>query len=89
MAMTALERLASEPSTFRQFTTGARRQAQRAAHEARMLKTSAQDAIEARMYEAAHRIRKQPLRAVAMAFAIGVPIGAFIGWIGTRSRNST
>jgi ElaB/YqjD/DUF883 family membrane-anchored ribosome-binding protein len=86
MAATALERLTGQPSTFRQFATGARRQALQAAREARMLKTVAQDAVEARMYEAAHRIRKQPLKAVAVAFAIGIPFGALIGWMGGRSR---
>ena len=88
MAMAVFEKPRYEFSTFRQFAEDARRQAQHAAREARLLKTIAQDAVEARMYEAAHRIRQQPLRAVAMAFAIGVPIGALIAWMGGRSRKA-
>lgn len=85
MAATAVEKPACDLSMFRQFAADARRQAVQAAHEARMLKTVAEDAVETGMYEAAHRIRKNPLMSVAAAFAIGIPVGVLIAWVGGRA----
>jgi len=56
-------------------------QAAHVAHKARVLKTVAADAVEARVVETAHRIRKDPFTSVGIAFAIGVPVGAFLSWV--------
>jgi ElaB/YqjD/DUF883 family membrane-anchored ribosome-binding protein len=75
---------------MRRTVEDAMRQAAHVAHEARVLKTIAADAVEARVYETAHRIRKDPFKAVGIAFAIGVPVGAFLGWAcraGTRTHH--
>jgi ElaB/YqjD/DUF883 family membrane-anchored ribosome-binding protein len=86
MATAVVEKPACESSTFLRAAAVACRQAVHAAHEARLLKTIAEDAVETRVYEAAHRIRKHPFMSVAMAFAIGVPLGALIGWAGGHAR---
>jgi ElaB/YqjD/DUF883 family membrane-anchored ribosome-binding protein len=52
----------------------------------RVLKFKAGEALETRMYDAAHRIRKHPFAAVTSAFAIGVPLGLLAGWVSTRRR---
>ena len=57
------------------------RQVAHVAHKARVLKTVAADAVEARIVETAHRIRKNPFTSVGIAFAIGVPFGALLGWM--------
>jgi len=62
-------------------------QAAHVAHKARVLKTIAGDAVETRIVETAHRIRKDPFKSVGVAFAIGVPIGALFGWMLSHSRN--
>jgi hypothetical protein len=58
----------------------------RCAADARMLKFKAGEALETRMYDAAHCIRKHPFAAVTAAFAIGVPLGLLAGWASARSR---
>jgi ElaB/YqjD/DUF883 family membrane-anchored ribosome-binding protein len=88
MAIAVVEKLVRKPSTFWRFAADARRQAVRAAHEARILKTIAEDALETRVYDTAHRIRKHPFKSMAIAFAIGVPLGALIGWAGAHGRRS-
>lgn len=62
-------------------------QAVHLAHKARVLKTVAADAVEARVVETAHRIRKEPFKFVGLAFAIGVPVGALLGWVFSRRRS--
>jgi hypothetical protein len=88
MATAVVEKPVCEPSTFWRFAADACRQAIHAAHEARILKTIAEDAVEARVYDAAHRIRKHPFASAAVAFAIGVPVGALVGWACTRNGKS-
>jgi hypothetical protein len=88
MATAVVEKPAFEPSTFWRFAADACRQAVHAAHEARMLKTIAEDAVETRVYNTAHSIRKHPFKSVAIAFAIGVPLGAVIGWAGHGRKSS-
>jgi ElaB/YqjD/DUF883 family membrane-anchored ribosome-binding protein len=53
-----------------------------------MLKIIAEDAVETRVYDTAHRIRKHPFKSVAIAFAIGLPLGALIGWAGAHGCQS-
>ena len=36
--------------------------------------------------EASHRVRRQPLRAVGIALALGLVVGAAAGWISRRPR---
>lgn len=85
MATAVVEKPAREPSDFLRAAAVACRQAVHAAHEARILKTIAADAVETRVYDAAHRIRKHPFKSVAAAFAIGVPFGALVGWACTHT----
>lgn len=59
--------------------------ADRAAHEARMLKAVTGEAVETGIYDTAHRIRRHPFMSVAAAFAIGLPVGALVGWAYTRA----
>jgi ElaB/YqjD/DUF883 family membrane-anchored ribosome-binding protein len=40
-----------------------------------------------RAYDVAHRIRKHPFASVAVAFAIGVPLGALLAWAGARGKS--
>ena len=71
----------AECSGIRRTVDDAFRQAAHVAHKARVLKTIAGDAVEAHVVETAHRIRKDPFKSVGLAFAIGVPVGAFLGWL--------
>jgi ElaB/YqjD/DUF883 family membrane-anchored ribosome-binding protein len=80
MTTATFDKPGCECSGVRRTVEDAIRQAAHVAHEARVLKTIATDALEARVYETAHRIRKDPFKAVGIAFAIGVPAGAFLGW---------
>lgn len=88
MATAVVERLVRKPSTFWRFAADASRRAVHAAHDARILKTIAEDALETRVFETAHRIKKHPFKSVAIAFAIGVPLGALIGRAGAHGRQS-
>jgi ElaB/YqjD/DUF883 family membrane-anchored ribosome-binding protein len=76
-----------ECSGIRRSVDDALRQVEHVAHKARVLKTIAADAVEARVVETAHRIRKDPFKSVAMAFAIGVPVGALLGWVFGHAGN--
>ena len=89
MAIAAFDKKACECAEC----TGLRRtaedlfqQAAHVAHKARVFKTVAADAVEARVVETAHRIRKDPFKSVGIAFAIGVPVGALLGWVLSRSH---
>lgn len=75
----------AECTGIRRTLEDAFQQAAHIAHKARVLKTVAGDAVEARVVETAHRIRKDPFKSVGIAFAIGVPIGALLGWVLSRS----
>jgi hypothetical protein len=88
MATATIERPACAPSPFWRFAADACRQAIHAAHDARLLKTIAEDAVETRMYDATHRIRKHPFIAVGVAFAVGVPLGLLVGWAGARTARA-
>jgi hypothetical protein len=35
--------------------------------------------------DAAHRVKRDPLRALAMGLAIGFGLGALVVWLGTRN----
>ncbi len=78
MATTAFDTATCECSEIRRSVDDVRRQAAHIAHEARVLKTIAADAVEERVVETAHRIRKNPFTSVGVAFAIGVPVGALL-----------
>jgi ElaB/YqjD/DUF883 family membrane-anchored ribosome-binding protein len=41
-------------------------------------------AAEDLMEDAAHRIKRDPLRSVAFGFALGISIGALVVWVATR-----
>jgi ElaB/YqjD/DUF883 family membrane-anchored ribosome-binding protein len=83
MATAAFDKKAcecAECAGVRRTAEDAFQQAAHLAHKARVLKTIAADAVEARVVETAHRIRKDPFKSVGFAFAIGVPVGALLGW---------
>lgn len=61
-------------------TTAVLEHVERVAGEARRLKAVAAETVETGLYDAAHRIRKNPFAAVGAAFAIGVPVGLLFGW---------
>jgi ElaB/YqjD/DUF883 family membrane-anchored ribosome-binding protein len=88
MAATAFDKFSydcAECAGVRRAVDDAFQQAAHVAHKARVLKTVAADALEARVVETAHRIRKDPFTSVGIAFAIGVPVGAFLGWVFSHS----
>jgi ElaB/YqjD/DUF883 family membrane-anchored ribosome-binding protein len=88
MSTVILEKRGYEAPTFRRVAADAGRRVMQASHDAKMLKFKAGAALETRMYDAAHRIRKHPFAAVAAAFAIGVPLGLLAGWVSARHRRS-
>jgi ElaB/YqjD/DUF883 family membrane-anchored ribosome-binding protein len=69
-------------------TTAVVERVERATSEARRLKASMAEAVETGIYDAAHRIRRHPLRSVGAAFAIGVPVGLLAGWAFARAGKS-
>ncbi|HET9833635.1 MAG TPA: lmo0937 family membrane protein [Vicinamibacterales bacterium] len=85
MAVTAFDKFSCECAGVRRVVDDAFQQAAHVAHKARVLKTVAADALEARVVETAHRIRKDPFTSVGIAFAIGVPVDAFLGWVFSHS----
>jgi ElaB/YqjD/DUF883 family membrane-anchored ribosome-binding protein len=44
-------------------------------------------AAEDLMEDAAHRVKRDPLRSVAFGFALGISIGALIVWVATREAS--
>ena len=44
-------------------------------------------AAEDLMEDAAHRVKRDPLRSVAFGFAIGLSIGALVVWVATRGAS--
>jgi len=91
--------------TVRDRVVDAARQAAHVSHEARLLKSLAEDAVEDGIHaakramktvkhrveelgdikdEAAYRVKRDPLKAVAIAAGAGLVLGLVIGWIGGR-----
>ncbi len=91
----------SEPHKKGDAAVDAVRHAAHFAHEARLLKTLAADALEEGTYaaqravkrlkrrvqdladtreEVVHRIKREPLKAVALALGVGMFVGAMINW---------
>jgi ElaB/YqjD/DUF883 family membrane-anchored ribosome-binding protein len=56
--------------------------------EARRLAKRGRYAAEDLVDETAHRIKHDPLRSVAITFAVGLGIGALAGWLAGRSGRS-
>ncbi len=52
-----------------------------AAHEVRLCKTIAADALEKCVFKTEHRIKQHPFAAVGAAFGIGIPAGLLMGWM--------
>jgi ElaB/YqjD/DUF883 family membrane-anchored ribosome-binding protein len=44
-------------------------------------------AAEDLMEDAAHRVKRDPLRSVAFGFALGISIGALVVWVATREAS--
>jgi hypothetical protein len=95
-----------ERPTVGDFVVDARRQAAHISHEARLLKSVAEDAIEDGVHaakramksvqrrvedlgdlkdEAIHRVKRQPLEAMAAVFGVGLALGVAVGWIARLS----
>jgi ElaB/YqjD/DUF883 family membrane-anchored ribosome-binding protein len=56
--------------------------------EARRLAKKGRYAAEDMVDDAAYRIKRDPLRSVAITFAIGLAIGALTGWLAGRNERS-
>ena len=54
--------------------------------EARRLAKRGRYAAEDLVDETAYRIKRDPLRSVAITFAVGLGVGALAGWLAGRSR---
>jgi hypothetical protein len=87
MTTVIVEKRGYAPPLWRRAADAGRRVMQ-ASHDAKILRRRAGEVFETRLYEAAHRIRKHPFKAVTAAFAIGVPLGLLAGWASTRRRGS-
>ena len=81
MATAAFDRFACETPGIRDAAKDTLRTVAHLAHEARAFKTTAVDAVEDRVADAATRIRKEPFKFVGLAFAVGVPVGLALGWM--------
>ena len=56
--------------------------------EARRLAKRGRYAAEDLVDDAAYRIKRDPLRSVAITFAVGLGVGALAGWLAGRSGRS-
>lgn len=79
----AVEEVAREVSNIRSIVTDAVEDGLRTARQAiKHGRYAAEDAIE----EAQHSVKQRPLVAVGAAFAAGLVVGGFLGWMGFRRR---
>jgi len=57
-------------------------------HMARRLAKRGRHAAEDMLDDAAHRIKREPLRSVSTCFAVGIGVGVLSGWLMTRNHHA-
>jgi ElaB/YqjD/DUF883 family membrane-anchored ribosome-binding protein len=83
-AMHVGERLVEVGGGASRLKTAASHAVEDAVTEAKWLAKRGHYAAEDLMEDAAHRVRRHPLRSVALGFAIGLGMGALAVWVATR-----
>jgi ElaB/YqjD/DUF883 family membrane-anchored ribosome-binding protein len=78
------ERLADAGGEAARLKTAASHAVEDAVTEAKRFARRGRYAAEDLMEDAAHRVKRDPLRSVAFGFALGISIGALIVWVTTR-----
>jgi ElaB/YqjD/DUF883 family membrane-anchored ribosome-binding protein len=78
------ERLADAGGEASRLKTAASHAVEDAVTEAKRFARRGRYAAEDLMEDAAHRVKRDPLRSVAFGFALGISIGALIVWVTTR-----
>jgi ElaB/YqjD/DUF883 family membrane-anchored ribosome-binding protein len=84
-AMHVGEQLAEVGGEAARFKTAASQAVEDAVTEAKRLAKRSRYAAEDLMEDAAHRVKRDPLRSVALGLAIGVGMGALAVWVATRN----
>jgi ElaB/YqjD/DUF883 family membrane-anchored ribosome-binding protein len=82
-AMHIGERLVALRGEAARLKTAASHAVEDAATEAKRFARRGRYATEDLMEDAAHRVKRDPLRSVALGFAIGLSIGALAVWVAT------
>jgi len=78
------ERLAEVGGEAAHLKTAASHAVEDAVTEAKRLAKHGRYAAEDLMEDAAHRVKRDPLRSVALGFATGLSIGALVVWVATH-----
>jgi ElaB/YqjD/DUF883 family membrane-anchored ribosome-binding protein len=81
------ERLAEVGAEAFRWKTAASHAVEDAVTEAKRLAKRSRYAAEDLMEDAAHRVKRDPLRSVTLGFAIGLGIGSLAGWVATREAS--
>src|SRR6266850_5343703 len=84
-AMHVGERLVEVGDEVSGLKTAASHAVEDAVTEAKRLAKRSRYAAEDLMEDAAHRVKRDPLRSVALGFAIGLGMGALSVWVATRN----
>jgi ElaB/YqjD/DUF883 family membrane-anchored ribosome-binding protein len=84
-AMHVGERLVEVGGEASRLKTAASRSVEDAVTEAKRLAKRSRYAAEDLMEDAAHRVKRDPLRSVALGFAIGLGMGVLAEWVATRN----
>jgi ElaB/YqjD/DUF883 family membrane-anchored ribosome-binding protein len=84
-AMDIGERLAGVGDEASRLKTAASHAIEDAVTEAKRFAKRSRYAAEDLMEDAAHRVKRDPLRSVALGFAIGLATGALAVWIATHN----
>ena len=84
-AMHVGERLVQVGGEAARLKTAASHSVEDAVTEAKRLAKRSRYAAEDLMEDAAHRVKRDPLRLVGLGFAIGLGMGALAVWVATRN----
>lgn len=84
-AMQVGERLAEVGGEATRLKTAASHAVEDTVTETKRLAKRSRYAAEDLMEDAAHRVKRDPLRSVALGFAIGVGMGALAVWVATHN----
>jgi ElaB/YqjD/DUF883 family membrane-anchored ribosome-binding protein len=86
-AMHVGERLVGVPGEASHLKTAASHAVEDAVTEAKRFARRGRYAAEDLMEDAAHRVKRDPLRSVALGFALGLSIGALAVWLATHEAS--